>query len=174
MPTVRRYLGWGAELAERSAAGTRLLLSPHWPGRILWLPSILRPSLGTLSFLGGCRTIFKVFIEFVSILLLFYVLVFWLWGMWDFKSLIRDLTRMPALEGDLLTTGLPRKSPLGTSCLRNPRVHPSLSISSLSPLCAGPSLGPAGQPQMSIWRAVTWLPGEITPVPPPHPWDAPI
>ena len=28
-------------------------------------------------------TIFKVFIEFVIILLLFYVLVFWLQGMWE-------------------------------------------------------------------------------------------
>ena len=33
-------------------------------------------------------TIFKVFIEFVAILLLFYVLVFWLRGMW--KSLLPD------------------------------------------------------------------------------------
>ena len=32
-------------------------------------------------------TIFKVFIEFVTILLLFPVLDFWLWGMWDLNSL---------------------------------------------------------------------------------------
>ena len=31
-------------------------------------------------------TIFKVFIEFVTILLLAYVLVFWLLGMWDLSS----------------------------------------------------------------------------------------
>ena len=33
---------------------------------------------------------FKVFIEIVAVLLLFYVLVFWLQGMWDLSSLIRD------------------------------------------------------------------------------------
>ena len=38
-------------------------------------------------------TIFKVFIEFVTILLPFYVLVFWLRGMWDLNSLTRDRTR---------------------------------------------------------------------------------
>ena len=38
-------------------------------------------------------TIFKVFIEFVTILLLFYVLSFWLWGMWDLSSPTRDWTR---------------------------------------------------------------------------------
>ena len=36
-------------------------------------------------------TIFlKVFIEFVTILLLFYVLVFWLRGMWDLSSPTRN------------------------------------------------------------------------------------
>ena len=32
----------------------------------------------------------KVFIEFVTTLLLFYVLVFWLGGMWDLSSQTRD------------------------------------------------------------------------------------
>ena len=36
--------------------------------------------------------IFKVFIEFVTILHLFYVLVFWPQGMWDLNSLTRDQT----------------------------------------------------------------------------------
>ena len=40
-------------------------------------------------------TIFKVFIEFVTILLLFYVLVFWPQGMWDLSSPARDRTRTP-------------------------------------------------------------------------------
>ena len=31
-------------------------------------------------------TIFKIFIEFISVLLLFYVLVFWPQGMWDLSS----------------------------------------------------------------------------------------
>ena len=36
------------------------------------------------------RTIFKVFVEFVTILLLFYVLVFWPGGLWDLIFLTRD------------------------------------------------------------------------------------
>ena len=55
-------------------------------------------------------TIFKVFIESVTILLLFYVLVFWLQGMWDLSSPTRDQTHTPALEGEVLTSGLPGKS----------------------------------------------------------------
>ena len=53
-------------------------------------------------------TIFKVFIEFVTILLLFYVLVFWPWGMWDLSSPIEPA----ALElwGRFVTTGSPGKS----------------------------------------------------------------
>ena len=42
-------------------------------------------------------TIFKVFIEFVTVLLLFYVLVFWPRGMWDLSSLIRDRTHTPCI-----------------------------------------------------------------------------
>ena len=42
-------------------------------------------------------TIFKVFIEFVTILLLLYVLGFWLRGMWDLSSLTRDRTRTPCI-----------------------------------------------------------------------------
>ena len=42
-------------------------------------------------------TIFKVFIEFVTILHLFYVLVLWLQGMWDLSSLTRDQTCIPCI-----------------------------------------------------------------------------
>ena len=42
-------------------------------------------------------TIFKVFIEFVTILLLFYVLVFWPRGVWDISSLTRDRTHTPCI-----------------------------------------------------------------------------
>ena len=42
-------------------------------------------------------TIFKVFIEFVTILLLFYVLGFWPWGMWDLSSQTRDWTCTPCI-----------------------------------------------------------------------------
>ena len=40
-------------------------------------------------------TIFKAFIEFVTILLLFCVLVLWLLDMWDLRSLTRDQTLIP-------------------------------------------------------------------------------
>ena len=42
-------------------------------------------------------TIFKVFIEFVTILFLFYALVFWLWGMWDLTSPTRNWTCTPCI-----------------------------------------------------------------------------
>ena len=51
------------------------------------------------------RTIFKVFMEFVTILLLFYVLVVWLQGMWDLGSLTRDQTCTPCIGRRSLTTG---------------------------------------------------------------------
>ena len=40
-------------------------------------------------------TIFKAFIEFVTVWLLFYVLVFWLQGIWTLSSLTRDQTPIP-------------------------------------------------------------------------------
>ena len=55
-------------------------------------------------------TIFKVFIEFVIILLLFYVLVFWPWGMWDLSTPTGIEPVPPALEGKVSTTGPPGKS----------------------------------------------------------------
>ena len=51
-------------------------------------------------------TILKVFIESVTRLLLFYALVFWPRGMWDFNSLPGIEPSPPALEGEILTTGL--------------------------------------------------------------------
>ena len=41
--------------------------------------------------------IFKVFIEFVTIILLFYTLFFWLRGIWDLGSLTRDQTCTPCI-----------------------------------------------------------------------------
>ena len=57
-------------------------------------------------------TIFKLFIEFVTILLLCHVLVFWPRGLWDSQRLDRgsNLDPTPALEGEVLTTGPPGKS----------------------------------------------------------------
>ena len=68
---------------------------------------------------GNSRHIFKGFfvvflwavIEFVIILFLFYVLVFWPRGLWDLQNRCPD----SALEGEVLTTGPPGKSvPLHT------------------------------------------------------------
>ena len=42
--------------------------------------------------------IFKIFIEFVMILLLFYVLVFWPLGMWTLSSMTRDRTCTPYIR----------------------------------------------------------------------------
>ena len=41
--------------------------------------------------------IFKVFVGFVTILLLFYALVFWPWVMWDPRSPTRDWTHTPCM-----------------------------------------------------------------------------
>ena len=42
-------------------------------------------------------TILKLFIEFVTMLFLFSVSFFWLWGMWDLKSLTRTWTCTPCI-----------------------------------------------------------------------------
>ena len=58
-------------------------------------------------------TIFKVFIEFVTIFLPFHVLVFWPWGMWDLNSLTRDQTCTP---------GIGRRSPNHWTAREVPRM----------------------------------------------------
>ena len=56
-------------------------------------------------------TIFQAFItEFAAILLLFYVLVFWPRDRWVLSFQIRDQPTPSTLEGEVLTTGMPRKS----------------------------------------------------------------
>ena len=54
--------------------------------------------------------LFKVFIEFVTTLLLFYVLVFWSRGMRDLSSPTRGFNPWKGLEGKVLTTGPPGKT----------------------------------------------------------------
>ena len=56
-------------------------------------------------------TIFKVFIEFITILLMFYVLLFFFWpqGMWDLSSHSGVEPTPPAWESEVLTTGPPGK-----------------------------------------------------------------
>ena len=51
-------------------------------------------------------TVFKAFLEFVTVLLLFHVLVFWLRGLWDLSLFMRDPIRpgIPILESEVLTT----------------------------------------------------------------------
>ena len=63
-----------------------------------------------------CRPFFKVFIEFVTILLMFFffnVLVFCLQGMCDLSSPTRNEPTSPSLEDKVLTTGPPGKSSKG-------------------------------------------------------------
>ena len=56
------------------------------------------------------KPFFKVFIEFVTVLFLFYVLVFWPGGMWDISSQPGTEHTPFALEDEVLTTGPPGKS----------------------------------------------------------------
>ena len=62
-------------------------------------------------------TIFKLFIEFVTILFLFYALVFYPWGMWDLAPRQGIKPALPTLAGKVLITGSPEKS---LSCYFNP------------------------------------------------------
>ena len=68
-------------------------------------------------------TIFKVFSEFLSILLLFHVLVFWPRGKWDLSSPARDRTGNPGTGRQNLNHSSTRKSlsTLFCWCLLAPR-----------------------------------------------------
>ena len=61
------------------------------------------------------QTIFKVFIEFVTILLLFYVLVSWPQGTWDFSFLIRNKTSVSCLGRQNLNHWTSREVPANGS-----------------------------------------------------------
>ena len=52
-------------------------------------------------------TTFKVFTEFITMLLLFYILAFWPQGTCDPSSLTRELIeiKFPTVEGEVATTG---------------------------------------------------------------------
>ena len=60
-------------------------------------------------------TILKVFIEFVTILLLFHVLIFWPEGMQDLSSLTRDRTCTPCIGRRSLNHWTTREVPLPSS-----------------------------------------------------------
>ena len=79
----------------------------------VWLTSLSK----TLS---RCGPLLKSFIEFVTILLLFYVLVFWPWGMWDLNSLTRDPTRTPCIGRRSLNHWTAREVPPPTFELCHP------------------------------------------------------
>ena len=76
-------------------------------------------------------TIFKDFIEFITILLLFYLLVFWWRDMWDLISPTRNQTTSLALEGKFLTTGPPGKSLSHEPCMNGLCLPVSCNISYL-------------------------------------------
>ena len=65
-----------------------------------------------LAWLTQDHFFFKFFIEFVTTLLLFYVLFFffWPWGMWDLSPQPGIEPALPAVEGEVSTTGPPGKS----------------------------------------------------------------
>ena len=56
-------------------------------------------------------TIFNVFIEFVTMLLLFFVLIVWPRGMWDLSSLTRDRTLTPCIGRQSLDHWTAREVP---------------------------------------------------------------
>ena len=60
---------------------------------------------------------FKVFIELVTILLPFYVLIFWPWSMWDLSSLIRDWTCISCVERQSLNHWIITRE-VCSSCLK--------------------------------------------------------
>ena len=81
--------------------------------------------------------IVKVFIEFVTTSLPFYVLVFWPRGMWDLSCPTRDWTRAPCIRRRSLATGLPGRPPW---CLTLPyadsqlQPFPKLHVHVISPV----------------------------------------
>ena len=82
-------------------------------------------------------TIFKVFIEFTTIFFLFYVLVSWLQGMWELRSLTKDQACTPCIgrwtfihwtarEVPRLSVWMPDQAPQDTG-------YPELSAGTLRP-----------------------------------------
>ena len=73
-------------------------------------------------------TIFKVFPEFVTALLLFYVLFFWLQDMWDLSSLTRYWTCILCMEDKIFITGLPGKSQIFSFLSLSFSMHSSFTV----------------------------------------------
>ena len=98
---------WGHQWTKQNSAMCFIYL------KITWATFKVFIDLVCFIFLNDVDH-FKVFTEFVIILLyfmfLFCFVFFWLWGMWELSSLTRDWTHIPALEGEILTTESPGKS----------------------------------------------------------------
>ena len=58
-----------------------------------------------------CFIFVLIFIEFVTILLLFYVLAFWLQGIWGLSSLTKDQTHIPCVGRQSLNHWTAREVP---------------------------------------------------------------
>ena len=78
-----------------------------------WLPGY-SPQCGSSKtlFFFLMWTIFKVCIEFVTILLLFYVFIFWPQDTWDLSSPTRYQTCTPSIRRQSLNYGNLRKAPI--------------------------------------------------------------
>ena len=74
------------------------------------LPVVLLLQFFSWRFFFWSGLFFKVFIELVTKLLLFYVLAFWPQGMWDPSSPTSDWTRTPSTGRQISATGPPGKS----------------------------------------------------------------
>ena len=112
---------FSASFSDPSSPGTpimcmlvRLMVS-HRSVRLCSFFFILFILLLRLDNLFFCLmlTIFKVFTEFVTILFLFYVLIFWLWGMWDLTAQPGIVPKPSALEGEVLIIAPPGKPQTG-------------------------------------------------------------
>ena len=94
------------------------------------LSALCPDSLGLFFSFFLMWTVFKIFIEFVIILLLFYVLVFWARGMWDWSSLTRNQTCTPCIGWQNFNHWATREVPLWVLFIVSAHVH----TQSLSPV----------------------------------------
>ena len=100
------------------------------------------------------RTIFNNFFEFFVILLQFYILIFWSWGMWISAPWPGIKPSPPALESEVLTTGPPGKSPVWlTIGYQMMCVCVSCSVVSDSVICDSMDCSPPGSSLHGILQA---------------------
>ena len=97
-------------------------------------------SVRPLNILFYFFSIFKVFIEFVTILLMSYILVFWPWGVWDLSSPSRDRTPTPCIRRWSLSHWTTREVPKVHIILRGRAVLWQWALSHLQGSRAGVSV----------------------------------